>query len=107
MIASTYFWSVTLLLGLGTFIIRFSIIGMSHKVKINSRTRELLSYIPAAILPAILAPMVFFHQGKVDLLLGKERLAVLILSTIVSYFTKSMFATISFGLVTLYIVNLL
>jgi branched-subunit amino acid transport protein len=49
--------------------------------------------------------MVFFHDGKVDWLGGRERMWVLILATIVCYFTRHMVATVVFGLLSLYIVT--
>jgi branched-subunit amino acid transport protein len=67
--------------------------------------KEVLSFIPAAILPAMIAPMVFFHQGEVVFLAGKERLAVLILATLVCYYTKNMLITIGFGLALLYLLT--
>jgi branched-subunit amino acid transport protein len=105
MIDPTYFWKTVSLLALGTIMIRFSIIAVSGKVTISDRLKEVFSFIPAAVLPAIIAPMVFFHEGSVDWFFGKERLLVLILATVVSYKTKSMLATVSFGLVVLYLIT--
>jgi branched-subunit amino acid transport protein len=105
LISQPYFWTIVFCLAIGTFAIRFSIIAISSRIKISDRTKELFSFIPAAILPAFIAPAVFFHQGQVAWAGGKERLLVLILATIVSFLTRSTFATIGFGLVTLYLVT--
>jgi branched-subunit amino acid transport protein len=104
MIDAHYFWIVVVFLAIGTIAIRGSIIAISGKFEISDRMRELFTFIPAAIIPAIVAPMVFFHHGKVDWLGGRERLWVLILATIVCYFTRHMVATVVFGLLSLYIV---
>jgi branched-subunit amino acid transport protein len=104
-IEASYFWPIVFFLAAGTLAIRGSIIAISSKVKISNRVKELFSYIPAAILPAFIAPSVFFHQGSVEWLEGKERLMVLVLSTLVCLMTKSTLATITFGLVALYIVT--
>ncbi len=106
MIPASYFWQNILLLALGTFCIRFSLISLSGRVKISERTKELFSYIPAAILPALVAPMVFFHQGSATWLLGKERALVLMLTIAVCAFTRSTLATILFGLVALYLARM-
>ena len=103
MIENSYFWNITYLLALGTFAIRLSIIAISSRIKISDRLKEIFSFIPAAVLPAMVAPMVYYHEGSVDWLQGKERLLIIILATFVSYLTKSMFATISFGLLFLYL----
>jgi branched-subunit amino acid transport protein len=105
MIEVDYFWKTIILLGVGTLLIRLSIIAVSGKITISDRLKEVFSFIPAAVLPAIIAPMVFFHDGSSEFLLGKERLIVLIISTILCYKTKSMLATVSFGLILLYVIG--
>lgn len=105
MIPTGYFWLNVLLLAIGTFAIRGSIITLSARIKISDRFRELFSFIPAAVLPALLAPAVFYHSGEVTWLLGKERFFVLVLAVVVSYFSRSMLATVGFGLVVLYIIT--
>ncbi|MBX2995295.1 MAG: AzlD domain-containing protein [Bdellovibrionaceae bacterium] len=102
MIPAFYFWTCVLGLSIGTFLIRYSMIGLSARVKIPARTRELFSFIPAAILPAFLVPVVFFHQGKVEWLHGKERLFVAVLAAVVAFWTRSTLAVIAFGLALLY-----
>ena len=101
MISSTVFWITILLLAAGTLGIRGSLIALSSKVQISARTREIFSYIPAAILPAFLAPAVVFHQGEIDLLVGKERLLVAVLATAICFKTRSTLWTILGGLTAL------
>ncbi len=105
MIGSSYFWFNIFFLSIGTFCIRGFFIFLSSRIKISTKAKEVLSFIPAAILPAMVAPMVFYHQGQVSLLFGKERLLVLILSCVFCYLFKSMLATIIFGLALLYFVS--
>lgn len=107
MIPPNYYWVNVLLLALGTISIRFSLIAFSGRVKITDRTKEIFSYIPAAILPALIAPMVFFHQGAAEWALGKERALVLVLSTIICALTRSTLLTIIFGLVALYLARMI
>lgn len=103
MIPTGYYWTNVFLLAIGTIAIRGSIVALSAKVKISDRLKELFTYIPAAILPAFVAPAVFFHQGTVSWMQGKERLVVLALATILCWVTRSTLATIGFGLVALYL----
>jgi branched-subunit amino acid transport protein len=102
---SSYFWLNTLMLALGTILIRGSIIAVSSKIVITDRHKDIFKLIPAAILPAMLAPMVYFHQGQVAWLHGKERLFVLILATAVCYLSRNMLATVVFGLGALYVLT--
>jgi len=105
MIDAGFFWQNILLLAIGTFTIRSFIIFISARIKINERFKEILSFIPSAILPAMIAPMVFFHRGESLLFAGQERFFVLTLAIIICYFFKNMLATIIFGLSLLYIIN--
>lgn len=105
MIEERYFWLTIVCLAAGTFAIRGSIIAVSHRVTITPKIRELFSFIPAAILPAIAAPMVFFHKGEVAWLEGKERAVVLLLAAAVCVYSRSMVLTVAFGLVALYFVR--
>ena len=98
MIEPVYFWKTVIVLGIGTICIRGSIIFLSSRIQISERVREIFSFIPSAILPAMIAPMVYFHDGHIHWLADKERFFVLILATIICYFTRSMIATICFGL---------
>lgn len=105
MIQANYFWLNVVLLAIGTITIRLSIITMSARVRISARLRELFSFIPAAILPAFVAPAIFNHQGAVSWVLGKERFIVLIGAAILSFYTRSTFLTVACGLVALYLLS--
>ncbi len=106
MIETGYFWRCIFILAAGTIAIRGSIIAVSARVRISDRWREIFSFIPAAILPAFVAPAVFFHQGSVAWAFGKERFLVLVVATAVCYFSRSTLATVAFGLVALYFLHL-
>ena len=58
-----------------------------------------------AILPALVVPSVFFHQGNVELLQGHERIIALLFATLVSYKTKSVILTVVAGLSSLFLIN--
>lgn len=51
---------------------------------------------------AFIAPAAFYHQGSVTALAGKERFVILVAATFVSFYTRSTFLTIAFGLGALY-----
>lgn len=103
MIPLGYYWLTVILLAIGTMAIRGSIIALSARAKISDRLKELFTFIPAAILPAFIAPAVFFHQGQVSWMVGKERVIVLILAAILCWVTRSTLATVGFGLLALYL----
>jgi len=92
------YWLTILLLGIGTFLIRCSFIYLSSRLKINDFVKNALSFIPSAIFPALITPMVFFHEGHSSILFTKERLFALLLATVVAYKTRNVLITIISGL---------
>ncbi len=56
-------WTVIAGLGLGTFAIRFSFLGMLGGREVPVRLRRALGFVPAAVLPALVAPMVLTGPG--------------------------------------------
>jgi branched-subunit amino acid transport protein len=105
MIDTRYFWVNIFAIATGTLMIRGSLIALANQIRISERSKQIFSFIPAALLPAFIAPAVYFHQGKVDWLYGKERLFIVILATGVCYFTRNTLATIVFGLAALYLLT--
>lgn len=105
MINENYFLINVALLTVGTIVIRGSFISLAGKMTINHKVKDLFTYIPAAILPAIIIPATFFHQGHVEFLAGKERFIILLASFLFAYFVRNTLAIISFGLVLLFLVS--
>ena len=105
MIHDHYFLLNVILLTIGTILIRGSFISLSGKMIISSKVKELFTFIPAAILPAIIIPATFFHRGIVESLAGKERFLILLASVVVAYFVRNTLAIISFGMIVLYLVR--
>lgn len=99
---SHYLWTCIIGLSLGTFLIRVSFFYLYSYLNISKKTEKIMSYIPAAILPALFIPAVFFHKGHIDIIGGYERLLVLLIAALVCYKTKNMFITILFGLFVLF-----
>lgn len=106
MINSNYFLINVAALTIGTIMIRGSFIFLSGKMTISNKVKDLFGYIPAAILPTLIVPATFFHLGKVDLLGGKERFLILLVSILVAYFIRNTLFIISFGLILLYLVTI-
>lgn len=102
---STYYWSIVLILGLGTFLIRASFIYLSKYLNLSERTLELFTFIPAAVFPALFIPMAFFHEGQVELFHQKERFIALLIAVVVSFKVRHIIGTILCGLFSLYLLQ--
>ncbi|HXH74560.1 MAG TPA: AzlD domain-containing protein [Bacteriovoracaceae bacterium] len=105
MINNDYFLINVMALTIGTIFIRGFFIALSGKMTISTKVKELFTFIPAAIFPALIVPATFFHQGSVSWLFQHERFLILIASGIFCYFVRNTFAVISFGLALLYLVH--
>jgi len=104
---NSYFWITIIPLGIGTFLIRASMIYLSNKFTISDRLKEIFTFIPAAILPALVAPMVFFHPGESTFLMYKERVFALIIALVFAFKYRSILVTILCGLASLYLLKLI
>ena len=56
-------WALIIYCGLITYLTRFSMIALIKKKMFNDRIREVLSYVPSAIFPAIIFPAIFLDNS--------------------------------------------
>ena len=92
-------WSLIIYAGVITFVTRFSMIFLLKKDILNDKAKKILSFVPAAIFPAIIFPPIFLDDnGSVDIENNPKILAA-IFAIIVGYFSKNIIATIFAGLI--------
>lgn len=90
-------WTVIALLGIGTFAIRWSFLGLLGNRELPEWALRHLRYTAVAILPALITPRVLWPEatgGETD----PARLAAALLALTVGYLTRSAVATIVTGL---------
>jgi branched-subunit amino acid transport protein len=63
MIAPGVFWTVTILLGIGTFLIRFSFLGILGGREMPAWARLHLRYVGVAVFPALFTPLVIWPEA--------------------------------------------
>ena len=90
-------WALIIYCGLITFFTRFSMIALLKKEMFNDRIREVLSYVPSAIFPAIIFPAIFLDNGSIQIEDNPKILAAFI-ATCIGVFTRNIIATIFSGL---------
>lgn len=105
MIKTDYFLLIVLCLTVGTVAIRGCFIALSSRLVIGPQLRQLFTFIPAAIFPAIVVPATFFHSGHVGFVFGKERFIVLLLATVLAYFVRNTLFVVLTGLGLLYFIS--
>jgi branched-subunit amino acid transport protein len=97
------YWSLIIYAGIITFVTRFSMIFLLKKDILNNKAKKILSFVPAAIFPAIIFPPIFLdNDGSIDLENNPKILAA-ILAIIVGFFSKNIIATIFTGLISYWI----
>ena len=93
-------WTLIIYCGLITFLTRFSMIALLKKEMFNDRIREVLSYVPSAIFPAIIFPAVFLDNTGFIQLEENPKILAAIIAMVVGIFTRNIIATIFSGLAT-------
>ena len=91
-------WFLIIYCGFITFLTRFSMIALLKKEMFNDRIREVLSYVPSAIFPAIIFPAIFLDNTGSFELMNNPKILAAIIATGVGIFSRSILATIFSGL---------
>ena len=91
-------WVLIICCGLITFLTRFSMIALLKKEMFNDRIREILSYVPSAIFPAIIFPAIFLNNSGSIQLEDNPKILASIIAIIVGILSKNILATIFSGL---------
>ena len=61
-------WITLIIAGIITFLLRFSMIALIKENSLSEKTKIVLSYVPSAVLPAIIFPAIFLdNSGLLDL----------------------------------------
>jgi branched-subunit amino acid transport protein len=91
-------WFLIIYCGLITFFTRFSMIALLKKEMFNDRVREVLSYVPSAIFPAIIFPAIFLDNAGSIQIEDNPKILAAFVATIVGILTRNIIATIFSGL---------
>ena len=91
-------WALIIYCGLITYLTRFSMIALIKKEMFNDRIREVLSYVPSAIFPAIIFPAIFLDSQGSILIANNPKIMAALIATIIGIFSRSIIATIFSGL---------
>ena len=84
--------------GLITFLTRFSMIAILKKEMFNDKIREVLSYVPSAIFPAIIFPAIFLDNSGIIQLEDNPKILAAIIAMSVGILSRNVLATIISGL---------
>ena len=91
-------WILIISCGLITFLTRFSMIALLKKEMFNDRIREVLSFVPSAIFPAIIFPAIFLDSSGDFQLENNPKIMAAVIAMLIGIISKHIIATIIAGL---------
>ncbi|MFL2885185.1 MAG: AzlD domain-containing protein [Candidatus Pelagibacter sp.] len=91
-------WLLIIYCGLITFFTRFSMIALLKKEMFNDRIREILSFVPSAIFPAIIFPAIFLDNSGDFQLENNPKIMAAIIAMLIGIISQNIIATIISGL---------
>jgi branched-subunit amino acid transport protein len=89
-------------MGVLTFLLRLSFLELFGKARVPDGLARALRFVPAAVLPALVAPAFVYREGVLELSLGNEHLLAGLIAALVAWRSKSMLATIIVGMLALW-----
>ena len=91
-------WALIIYCGLITYLTRFSMIALIKREMFNNKIRQVLSYVPSAIFPAIIFPAIFLDNSGSLLIEDNPKIIAALIATLIGIFSRSIIATIFSGL---------
>jgi branched-subunit amino acid transport protein len=91
-------WALIIYCGLITYFTRFLMIALIKKEMFNDRVRQVLSYVPTAIFPAIIFPAIFLDNSGSILIEDNPKIMAALIATLIGIFSRNIIATIFSGL---------
>ena len=97
-------WGVIVASGLLTFAGRFSMIGIFHNRELPEVIKRLLAYVAPAALAAIILPDILLVDGAIALTTNAQ-IPAFLLAAVVAYFSRNVMATITTGMIALWLIE--
>jgi branched-subunit amino acid transport protein len=88
--------------GAVTFALRLSFIALLGRKRIPPTLGRALRFVPAAVLTAVVVPLLFYENGALDVSLGNERLLAGLVAALIAWRTRSVLFTLGGGMATLW-----
>jgi branched-subunit amino acid transport protein len=85
-----------------TFALRISFIALLGRIEIPPFLERALRYVPAAVLTAVVIPLLLYENDSLELSLGNERLVAGVIAALICWRTRSVPLTLVVGMATLW-----
>jgi branched-subunit amino acid transport protein len=98
-------WMTILGAGAVTFALRLSFIALLGRVRIPPSLGRALRFVPAAVLTAMVIPLLLYEDGALEVSLGNERLLAGLVAALIAWRTRNVLLTLGGGMATLWILQ--
>jgi branched-subunit amino acid transport protein len=100
--STTTLWFTILGAGVVTFALRLSFIVLLGRIEIPPFLERALRFVPAAVLTAVVVPLLLYQNGAPEILLGNERLLAGLVAAAICWRTRNVPLTLVGGMATLW-----
>ena len=97
-------WALILFCGIITYLTRFTMIALVKKEMFSDRIREVLSFVPSAIFPAIIFPAIFLDNSGMFVLDSNPKIYAAAIAVLFGLITKNVIVTIFSGLTSYWLI---
>lgn len=97
-------WITIIISGVITYFLRASSLVFIKKEMLNEEMKEVLSYVPSAIFPAIIFPAVFLDESFVFVELSDPKIIAAFIAIVAGYLSKNIITTIVLGMISYWII---
>ena len=91
-------WLSVIISGLITYFTRMAMVTLVDREMLGKKTKQVLTYVPSAVFPAIIFPGVFLNDFGYFVEFNDPKIFGALVALIVGYFSKNVIATIVSGL---------
>jgi len=98
-------WLMLLVIGVVTYAIRLSCIGLLGQREMPALLLKALRFVPLTVLPAIILPQLFLRNNTLALSLQNPRWIAGLLAAVVAWRTRNVLLTIVAGMVGLWVLQ--
>ncbi len=97
-------WISISIAGVLTYLTRMTMVALVRRDMLGDKLKDVLSYVPSAVFPAIIFPAVFFNENGTFVEISDPKIFASIIAIVVGYFSRNVIATISSGLISYWII---
>ena len=97
-------WISIIIAGVLTYLTRMTMVALVRREMLGDKLKEVLTYVPSAVFPAIIFPAVFFNENGTFVEISDPKIFASIIAIVVGYFSRNVIATISSGLISYWII---